>query len=311
MLLCPASMCTAFAHCEPGAPLPVDGQSVEYWTVGAHATLFNYSGYSAVVVPYGLDADDMPIGASWWANAGTRRSYWRRHARWWSDSVTSGAPATPKKQYIGLRSSTTWATLYRVGRPGPQAIHPTAAMNGFCRGHPSDPSSTRLRVVAADVDHRQMIRERSQQHHPLVNTGARARSMWRCRRPWGGIDRGHRCISCIEERPDHGGSYGSPDRAWPRAAYGARTPRAAGPIGIRCRVLPVPSGRDWTFNAPGRVPASGWIPRTSRRMMMATSLRRMLPPRCTPHRRLIAYVPDRVAASDTVHHPDSRPSHRC
>ena len=62
VLLCPASMCTAFAHCEPGAPLPVDGQSVEYWSVSAHATVFNYSGHPAVVVPYGLDADDMPIG---------------------------------------------------------------------------------------------------------------------------------------------------------------------------------------------------------------------------------------------------------
>lgn len=62
VLVCPASMTTAFAHCEPGAPLYVDGQSVDYWTVGAHTTLFNYTGHPAVVVPYGVDADGLPIG---------------------------------------------------------------------------------------------------------------------------------------------------------------------------------------------------------------------------------------------------------
>src|SRR5436309_10578525 len=51
-LLCPPSMMTAFAHCEPGSPLHVDGQAVVYWMVSAHSTVFNYTGHRAVVLPY-------------------------------------------------------------------------------------------------------------------------------------------------------------------------------------------------------------------------------------------------------------------
>src|SRR5438132_3602840 len=43
VLLCPPSMTTAFPHCDPGSPLPVDGQEVAYWTVSAHGALFNYT----------------------------------------------------------------------------------------------------------------------------------------------------------------------------------------------------------------------------------------------------------------------------
>jgi amidase len=62
VLLCPPSMMTAFAHCEPGAPLSVDGQEVSYWMVSAHSTVFNYTGHPAVVLPYKLDRDGLPIG---------------------------------------------------------------------------------------------------------------------------------------------------------------------------------------------------------------------------------------------------------
>jgi amidase len=61
-LLCPPSMMTAFPHCEPGAPLSVDGQAVSYWMVSAHGALFNYTGHPAVVLPYKLDRDGLPIG---------------------------------------------------------------------------------------------------------------------------------------------------------------------------------------------------------------------------------------------------------
>jgi amidase len=61
-LLCPASLVTAFPHCEPGAPVRVDGQEVTYWLVSAHGTVFNYTGHPAVVLPSALDRDGLPIG---------------------------------------------------------------------------------------------------------------------------------------------------------------------------------------------------------------------------------------------------------
>ena len=61
-LLCPASMVTAFPHCEPGAALRVDSEKVDYWMVSAHGALFNYSGHPAVVVPHKLDREGLPIG---------------------------------------------------------------------------------------------------------------------------------------------------------------------------------------------------------------------------------------------------------
>ena len=62
VLLCPPSMVTAFPHCEPGSPLHVDGQEVIYWMISAHGTLFNYTGHPAIVLPYKLDRDGLPIG---------------------------------------------------------------------------------------------------------------------------------------------------------------------------------------------------------------------------------------------------------
>jgi len=62
VLLCPPSMVTAFPHCEAGTPLRVDSQEVVYWMVSAHGTLFNYTGHPAVVLPYKLDHDGLPIG---------------------------------------------------------------------------------------------------------------------------------------------------------------------------------------------------------------------------------------------------------
>lgn len=62
VLLCPASMTTAFPHCETGSPLHVDGEEVTYWLVNAHTTLFNYTGHPAVVLPYKLDRNGLPVG---------------------------------------------------------------------------------------------------------------------------------------------------------------------------------------------------------------------------------------------------------
>jgi amidase len=62
MLLCPPSMMTAFPHCEPGSPLHVDGREIVYWMVSALSQVFNYTGHPAVVLPYKLDHDGLPIG---------------------------------------------------------------------------------------------------------------------------------------------------------------------------------------------------------------------------------------------------------
>jgi amidase len=62
VLLCPPSMTAAFPHCDPGSPIPVDGEEVAYWNVSAHGALFNYTGHPAVVLPYTLDRAGLPIG---------------------------------------------------------------------------------------------------------------------------------------------------------------------------------------------------------------------------------------------------------
>jgi amidase len=62
VLLCPPSMVTAFPHCEPGSPLRVDDHEVIYWAVCGHGTLFNYTGHPAIVLPYKLDRDGLPLG---------------------------------------------------------------------------------------------------------------------------------------------------------------------------------------------------------------------------------------------------------
>jgi amidase len=61
-LLCPPAMVTAFPHCEPGVDLQLDGKPVSYWLVSAHGAIFNYTGHPAVVLPYTLDRDRLPIG---------------------------------------------------------------------------------------------------------------------------------------------------------------------------------------------------------------------------------------------------------
>lgn len=62
VLLCPPTMTTAFPHCQPGAPIQVDGQDVTYYMTAAHGTLFNYTGHPAVVLPYKRDQAGLPIG---------------------------------------------------------------------------------------------------------------------------------------------------------------------------------------------------------------------------------------------------------
>ncbi|UCI31410.1 amidase [Mesorhizobium sp. B4-1-4] len=61
-LLCPVAMTTAFPHCEPGAPIKVDGQGQNYWMIPAYGAVFNYSGHPALSMPCGQDGVGLPIG---------------------------------------------------------------------------------------------------------------------------------------------------------------------------------------------------------------------------------------------------------
>lgn len=63
VLLCPAAMTTAFPHCPKDTKLDVDGEKVEYSLIGAHTTLFNYTGQPALVIPCSRDTSGLPIGA--------------------------------------------------------------------------------------------------------------------------------------------------------------------------------------------------------------------------------------------------------
>ena len=60
-LLCPVAMTNAFAHCESGAPIPVDGQPQPYFRIASHLAIFNYTGHPALSVPAGFDAHGLPL----------------------------------------------------------------------------------------------------------------------------------------------------------------------------------------------------------------------------------------------------------
>ena len=62
VLICPASAVTAFPHCASESQLGVDEQLVDYWWANAHCKIFNYTGHPAVVLPYRVDDDGLPLG---------------------------------------------------------------------------------------------------------------------------------------------------------------------------------------------------------------------------------------------------------
>ncbi|HEX3552492.1 MAG TPA: amidase [Thermoanaerobaculia bacterium] len=61
LLLAPAPR-SAFAHCEPGTPIAVDGETVSYWELGRAQTICNVAGLPGLAVPAGRDDDGLPIG---------------------------------------------------------------------------------------------------------------------------------------------------------------------------------------------------------------------------------------------------------
>lgn len=90
VLLCPVAMTNAFEHCEPGSPLLVDGKPFDYHLVSAHACLFNYTGHPALVMPYGLDERNLPIGV-------------QLVARRWSEARLLAVAAAISKRIGGFR----------------------------------------------------------------------------------------------------------------------------------------------------------------------------------------------------------------
>ena len=89
-LLCPPAITTAFPHLNPGAPLEVDGRQEQYFSLGAHTTLFNYSGHPGIVVPSGVMDGDLPIGV-------------QLVGRWWSEARLIGIAKTLTEMTGGFR----------------------------------------------------------------------------------------------------------------------------------------------------------------------------------------------------------------
>jgi amidase len=59
----PAAACTAFRHCDFGAPIAIDGQPTPSMRID-HPTIWStYTGCPSLVVPVAVDRDGLPIGA--------------------------------------------------------------------------------------------------------------------------------------------------------------------------------------------------------------------------------------------------------
>jgi len=86
--LCPVASGPAFRHQKTGKHIEIDGQRAEYLqATGGHTSLFNFTGNPVLVLPVGISAAGLPIGAQLAAR------------RWGDDRLLSLAPAL--EQAIG------------------------------------------------------------------------------------------------------------------------------------------------------------------------------------------------------------------
>lgn len=96
-VILPVAMCTAFSHRPTGSPIEVDGDEVPYWGLSRFCEPFNLTGHPAITVPFGHDAEGMPIGIQVVARHG--HDVWLIElasalARLAPDAASSGGPGT-------------------------------------------------------------------------------------------------------------------------------------------------------------------------------------------------------------------------
>lgn len=62
VLICPPCFAAAFRHCEPDSPLIIDDEPANYSYLDFETSFFSFTGQPAVVMPFEISSDGLPIG---------------------------------------------------------------------------------------------------------------------------------------------------------------------------------------------------------------------------------------------------------